>query len=358
MSNPYFDWPASASRFVRFDTVRAADINDAFDAVSAGFDDVTTALVTSAAASVNGTSTTSVSIGTGTKNFTASTGKGWAVGQILIAVSAGTPTAHMVGQVASYNSSTGALALSVASASDTSGSGSYTDWNIGLCGKTGATATLSGSASGGINLKDGGPLASAATLDPWTASLGNQMTVTSGTTITGFAAAPQAGAQRELIASGALQLTAGANVAIQGLASGETITLATGDVVHLRALTTTTFRCTIEKANGDEVLQTSKSVDYTCVLADANRQVLHPSSDATPRTFTIPANSSVAYKVGTYLTFVNGNGAGSLSIAITTDTMRLAGAGTTGTRTLAANGVATAFKIGATEWYITGVGLT
>ena len=39
-------------------------------------------------------------------------------------------------------------------------------------------------------------------------------------------------------------------------------------------------------------------------------------------------------------------------------TMRLAGAGTTGTRTLAANGVATALKITATEWIISGTNLT
>ena len=57
MSNNYFDWPASASRFIRFDTVRAADLNDALDAVSAGFDDVQTDLLTAAAESINGTST-------------------------------------------------------------------------------------------------------------------------------------------------------------------------------------------------------------------------------------------------------------------------------------------------------------
>jgi hypothetical protein len=38
--------------------------------------------------------------------------------------------------------------------------------------------------------------------------------------------------------------------------------------------------------------------------------------------------------------------------------MRLAGAGTTGSRTLAANGVATAVKVTTTEWLISGTGLT
>jgi hypothetical protein len=47
-----------------------------------------------------------------------------------------------------------------------------------------------------------------------------------------------------------------------------------------------------------------------------------------------------------------------MTISITTDTMRLAGAGTTGSRTLAANGIATALKITSTEWIINGTGLT
>lgn len=106
------------------------------------------------------------------------------------------------------------------------------------------------------------------------------------------------------------------------------------------------------------ILQNSKSAAYTLVLADANKHILHPSADTTARVFTIPANSSVAYPIGTALTFVNQNAAGVITIAITTDTMRLAGAGTTGSRTLAANGLATALKITSTEWIINGAGLT
>ena len=104
--------------------------------------------------------------------------------------------------------------------------------------------------------------------------------------------------------------------------------------------------------------QNSQSAAYTLALTDSGKHILHPSADTTARTFTIPANSSVAFSIGTAITFVNQNGAGTLSIAITTDTMRLAGAGTTGTRTLAANGVATAVKITSTEWIISGTGLT
>jgi hypothetical protein len=104
--------------------------------------------------------------------------------------------------------------------------------------------------------------------------------------------------------------------------------------------------------------QNSQSAAYTLVAADASKHIFHPSADTTARTFTIPANGSVPFPIGTAVTFINQNGAGVITIAITTDTMRLAGAGTTGSRTLAANGVATAVKITSTEWIISGTGLT
>jgi hypothetical protein len=101
----------------------------------------------------------------------------------------------------------------------------------------------------------------------------------------------------------------------------------------------------------------SKSANYTLTIADMNGGVYHPSSDNNARTFTIPANSSVAYPVGTTLVFIN-RAATASSIAITTDTMTLAGTATTGTRTLAVNGLATAYKDTSTTWLISGVGLT
>jgi hypothetical protein len=104
--------------------------------------------------------------------------------------------------------------------------------------------------------------------------------------------------------------------------------------------------------------QNSQSTAYTTVLADGGKHLLHPSADTTARIFTIAANASVAYPLGTAITFVNQNAAGALTIAIATDTMRLAGPGTTGSRTLAANGVATALKITSTEWIISGTNLT
>lgn len=102
--------------------------------------------------------------------------------------------------------------------------------------------------------------------------------------------------------------------------------------------------------------QNSQSADYTAVLGDQGKHIFHPVGDNNPRTFTIPANASVAYQVGTAITFINKINV--ITIAITSDTLTLAGAGTTGSRTLAANGMATAIKITSTEWMIDGSGLT
>jgi len=105
------------------------------------------------------------------------------------------------------------------------------------------------------------------------------------------------------------------------------------------------------------VPQNIQSVDYTAVSSDNGGQIFHPSSDTTARTWTIPSNASVAYPIGTALTFINQNGAGAITIAINADTMRLAGTGGTGSRVLSANGIACAIKLTATEWIISGTGL-
>jgi hypothetical protein len=95
--------------------------------------------------------------------------------------------------------------------------------------------------------------------------------------------------------------------------------------------------------------------NYTTVLSDSNKTI-YISANGSP-TFTIAANASVAYPVGTYISFMADGNAG-ISIAINSDTLVLAGVGTTGTRSLALNGIATALKVATTRWYISGPGLT
>lgn len=104
--------------------------------------------------------------------------------------------------------------------------------------------------------------------------------------------------------------------------------------------------------------QRSVSADTTFALTDGGGHVYHPSADTTARTWTIPANASVAFPIGAAILIINDSSAGALTIAITSDTLVQAGTGSTGSRTLAANGEATLLKIGATRWRISGTGLT
>lgn len=107
------------------------------------------------------------------------------------------------------------------------------------------------------------------------------------------------------------------------------------------------------------VRQNSQSTDYTLVLTDGGKHIYHPVADTTARVWTIPANASVAFPIGTVVAFENDIGAGIITVAITTDTLVLVGTvGSTGSRTLASGGSAVALKVTATRWRISGDGLT
>jgi hypothetical protein len=102
----------------------------------------------------------------------------------------------------------------------------------------------------------------------------------------------------------------------------------------------------------------SQSANYLTVAGDAGYSILRPSTDTGARTFTIAAASSVNYAVGTAISFENMS-TSAVSIAISgVDVMYLGGTGTTGTRSLATYGTATAHKIDTNHWIITGAGLT
>ena len=120
----------------------------------------------------------------------------------------------------------------------------------------------------------------------------------------------------------------------------------------------TLSNCTVDGTNAVGYLNIPQNVqtgNYTLTLADSGDHIYRGSGGAA--TWTIPANSSVAYTIGTAITFVNMS-ATSVSIAINTDTMYLAKDGTTGTRTLAQYGSATALKLTSTTWLISGSALT
>lgn len=103
---------------------------------------------------------------------------------------------------------------------------------------------------------------------------------------------------------------------------------------------------------GGGITVVSKSAAYTTTASDANGAILHPTSDNNARTFTIDSNTNVPYPVGTTITFVNQ--INTVTISITSDTLTLQGANTTGPGTLAAGNTCTAVKVTTTAWIITG----
>ena len=96
----------------------------------------------------------------------------------------------------------------------------------------------------------------------------------------------------------------------------------------------------------------------TIAATDAGKHFYYTT---TGQTLTIPAATALALPIGFTFTVINA-AAVTTTIAITTDTMYLAGTGTTGSRTLAAYGMATAVKVSGVSsagvWMISGNGLT
>jgi hypothetical protein len=150
----------------------------------------------------------------------------------------------------------------------------------------------------------------------------------------------------------------GMTIDITTLAAGATSGIATTDTAQTFSNKLVADATTTTAARGAGYMGVPPSAAattgaYTIVAADAGE---HIYSTAT-RTVTIPANGSVAFPVGTALTFIAATGT-TVTIAITTDTLILAGTGATGNRTLAPFGMATAIKITSTSWIISGNGLT
>ena len=99
--------------------------------------------------------------------------------------------------------------------------------------------------------------------------------------------------------------------------------------------------------------QNAQSADYTFVLGDAGKMIFHPAVDTVVRTWTIPANASVAFPIGTVIMFVVQHGSNTVILDITSDTLRSVD-GLTGAKRLIANTQYLLVKETATEWLLSG----
>jgi len=84
---------------------------------------------TAFALAVQGTSTSSVTFGTGAKTLTVQTGLGFALGMDVVIASTATPTDRMLATVTAYNSGTGVLS---ATAWSSVGAGTLTAWTVSM----------------------------------------------------------------------------------------------------------------------------------------------------------------------------------------------------------------------------------
>jgi hypothetical protein len=122
------------------------------------------------------------------------------------------------------------------------------------------------------------------------------------------------------------------------------------------------LRATEPAGNAD----TAKTIGYVgipqLVLASGNLTLSkahagkHIYVTGASQTITIPSNASVPFEIGTTIVVINGNVTS--SIAIASNTLKLAGTTNTGTRTVSANGIATLIKIEDTTWIISGNGVS
>lgn len=317
-----------------------------------------------------GTSSTSVTIGTGSKSFTASTGRNWQIGQGVRVAYTTTPSNYMDGQVTAYNSTTGALTVNVTA---TGGAGTQAAWTISptvaagsvtltgaetLTNKTLTTPVLSGTASGitaGAIGYNGGALSFGDGSAQRTVATLNGSQTFSGKTIDT--------ASTNVIKFNGNTVTASAGTAtitlpnstdtLVGRATTDTLTnkTLTAPAINggiLDAATTVSDTGTIATTSvGFRGTPQSSNATGTLALAD-NGKVLSVSTNQT-----VPANASVAFPIGATIVLIN-TSASSITVAITSDTMRQAGTSNTGTRTLSAYGACTLIKQGSTTWWIMG----
>jgi len=104
--------------------------------------------------------------------------------------------------------------------------------------------------------------------------------------------------------------------------------------------------------------QNTTSGNYTLSSGDAGGMIFHPNADTTARTYVVPPNSVIPYRIGTVITFVNRSNSGVVTITMSADTMYYTGTlSSSASRTLGTNGLATLTKTDSTVWIISGTAL-
>lgn len=162
------------------------------------------------------TSTTSITVGTGSTTFATQAGKSFSVGQWVLAYETSNPTTALLGQVTSYSGTN--LVLNVTA---TGGSGTHTDWSLVLANSPAAAGIMPPTGTGNVV----GPGSSSAGLIAQFADSTGKVLQAGGFGVTWLNVKdPQWGAKGDGVTNDALAIQA----AINSIAS-------TGGVVYLPA---------------------------------------------------------------------------------------------------------------------------
>ena len=236
------------------------------------------------------------------------TGKSFLPGYYVMITDTSAPaTNNMFGMVTSYNATNGVAVVNVTAKN---GSGTISSWTIVTTSQSGVTLGTN-MFVGAQNFARATVVSAATTADIWNV-LGNQIDFTGTATVTGFPDAPQAGASRELICAAACSFTAGANMLIDGIDSGSTVTCAANDVVTVRAISATQFILTRQRYDGRPQKEVGNDVvtvhtgnghgsintkirRYTTILENTGTAITYADSATLGASFTI--NEAGLYEV-------------------------------------------------------------
>lgn len=366
----------------RSDTPALFNVNaDAFLGALPTFQAELNAFVSALPSEITGTdyaatSTTSLTVGTGSKSLTIQVGKSFQIGQSVRIASTASPANYMDGQVTAHNNSTGALTVNVTA---TGGSGTIAAWTISilpagagsfatitgaetLTNKTLTTPVLSGTASGTtagrVGYNSGALSYGDGTAQRTVVNTDAAQTLTNKSIDT-------AGSNTIKVNGNTLAASAGTGTITFFNSSDTVVGRNTTDTLTNKTLTAPTINGgtvgVVASPAADNpgtlgIPANGKTASYTLIMSDIGKDIYITGTTAS-QAITIPANASVAFPIGTVIAITNDSNQ-NWTIQITSDTLMWSPSGSTGSRTLAQYGSVTIRKVTATKWWITGTGLS
>lgn len=361
---------ASASAAAGSASAASTSAGTASSAASSAAASAVTA-ASSAAASLRATSATSFTAGNGSKTFRLAADAAFGPGQNVIITSASDPAnVYMKGPITAYSSVSDDLTVNVTSNAG-SGTGAHTDWVIvldiggsvawgsitgSLASQTDLSAALTAKAVAGAIGSSGLTVNTARILGRTTASVGAVEEITVGTGLSLAGGALTNSAPMSYPPNGIAVASGGAWTTSKAAPSGAILGDTDAQNISNKTLLTNTIRADNTVTDTGTIAAESPGFRGTPRVADGARTLQasdHGKLLSLTGNLSIPSNATLALPVGFACT-IYVNSTTSKTCGITSDTLRLGGTSTTGTRTMARNGLCGLVKVNTTEWVISG----